>query len=488
MKQSLPFYFLIVLLFALTLSALRGSAQEPLVYMYWTNWGTGKIQRANLNGSNVQDIVTGVGHPISVALDLSAGKMYWTDRNTLDHSDPDGKGRIWRANLDGTNIENLGIRELFVKWQIALDPTEDKMYYGSSIDSRLPVDHDPRLERSNLDGTNIEVLHTGQNGQGLALDISRRKMYWTADVDKIYCSNLDGTNIEVLLTGLITPQYIALDFRGDKIYWTTWDSGKIQRANFDGSNLEDVIVGLGIPCGIALDSPNGKMYWASWSENKIQRANLDGSNVEDVVTGIGHVWSIALSIPQSPSAKLSFTIPSTVSIGEEFTAIINITNAVDLAGAQLSLHFNPAVLEVSDIHQGDLLSGAGVFFQVEHFNSVPGEISGIRLVHTTGVDGDGVLLKVDFKAKRTGVSTLQVRDLKLGNSTGVPIASEVVFGEVEVKARPDVTGDGQVNILDLVRIARHFGPASAAPAGLDVNSDGDIDILDMILVAQHLGK
>ena len=50
-----------------------------------------------------------------------------------------------------------------------------------------------------------------------------------------------------------------------------------------------------------------------------------------------------------------------------------------------------------------------------------------------------------------------------------------------------MTGDGKVDILDLVRVARHFGPASAAPAGVDVNGDGDVDILDLILLARHLG-
>ena len=191
--------------------------------------------------------------------------------------------------------------------------------------------------------------------------------------------------------------------------------------------------------------------------------------------------------PVAP-VTLSFTMPSEVSAGEEFTATVNIADAGDLAGVQFDLHFNPAVLEATDVHEGDFLSGAGVFFQVEHFNSVPGEISGIRIARADGVDGDGVLLKVDFKAKAAGVSALEVRSLKLGTSGGTPLPSEVVSTEVAVRPQPDVTGDGKVDILDLVRITRHFGPASAAPVGLDINGDGDIDILDLILLARHLGR
>ena len=62
--------------------------------------------------------------------------------------------------------------------------------------------------------------------------------------------------------------------------------------------------------------------------------------------------------------------------------------------------------------------------------------------------------------------------LKLGTSEGTSIPAEAISVEVAVKPRPDVTGDGRVDILDLVRITRHFGPASAAPAGLDINGDG----------------
>ena len=51
--------------------------------MYWTDSSTDKIQRANLDGSNVQDLVTtGLKTPTSIALDLVNGKMYWADSST----------------------------------------------------------------------------------------------------------------------------------------------------------------------------------------------------------------------------------------------------------------------------------------------------------------------------------------------------------------------------------------------------------------------
>ena len=48
----------------------------------------------------------------------------------------------------------------------------------------------------------------------------------------------------------------------------------------------------------------------------------------------------------------------------------------------------------------------------------------------------------------------------------------------------DVTGDGVVNILDLVFVASRFGDVSPEA---DVNGDDDVNILDLTLVAQNFG-
>ena len=49
--------------------------------MYWTDIGSSKIQRANLDGSNVEDLLTTpmVFAPVGLALDVAGGKMYWTE-------------------------------------------------------------------------------------------------------------------------------------------------------------------------------------------------------------------------------------------------------------------------------------------------------------------------------------------------------------------------------------------------------------------------
>ena len=88
--------------------------------IYWTDADTAKIQRANLHGTDVQDLITtGLGWPSAIALDVAGGKMYWTDWRTRN---------IQRANLDGTDVQDL-VTGLDTPTGIALDVAGGKMYW-----------------------------------------------------------------------------------------------------------------------------------------------------------------------------------------------------------------------------------------------------------------------------------------------------------------------------------------------------------------------
>ena len=243
--------------------------------LYWTDWGTDKIQRADLDGSNVEDLVSGTGlnGPDGLALDVSGGKMYWTNVGT---------NKIQRADLDGSNVEDLVTSGLSVPYGLALDVSGGKMYWTNRQTSKI--------QRADLDGSNVEdlLILSGLAFPGeLALDVSGGKMYWTnPGMDKIQRANLDGSNVEDLVaSGLNSPTGLALDVSGGKMYWTDRGTHKIQRADLDGSNIEDLITSsLNTPTGLDLDVSGGKMYWTDVDADKVQRANLDGSNVEDLLT------------------------------------------------------------------------------------------------------------------------------------------------------------------------------------------------------------
>ena len=250
--------------------------------IYWTNEGSrDRIQRADIDGSNVQDLVaTGLRNPIDIALDLTDAKMYWPDHGT---------DKIQRADLDGSNVEDLITTGLRYPVGLALDLTARRMYWTD-----MEAD---RIMRADLDGSNVEALVTSGlvTPRGLALDVAGGKMYWTDQGTgriKIHRANLDGSNVEGLVATTVIPDRLALDLQGNRIYWT--GGGKIQRASLDGSGIQDLITGLEGPRGIALDLEGGRIYWTDSGTRKIQSANLDGSDIRDVVTGLNIPTSMTL--------------------------------------------------------------------------------------------------------------------------------------------------------------------------------------------------
>lgn len=259
---------------------VEGYAVDSGSELYWTDDGTGRIQRSKLDGSGIEDVITGLSNPCGIALDHTAGKIYWTDS---------GSGRIRRANFDGSSLEVL-VTGLGVPTDIALDIAGGRMYWTDSGTQRI--------QRANLDGTAVEDLITGMAElSGIALDAAGGKMYWAfggfpgPPDDKIQRSNLDGTGVEDLITGLRNPLGIALDLAGGKIYWTDSGTGPstaaIKRANIvDGSGVENIITGLNNPTDIVLDVTSSKIYIADPGSGTIHCANLDGSKLEDLITDI----------------------------------------------------------------------------------------------------------------------------------------------------------------------------------------------------------
>ena len=257
--------------------------------MYWTT--DGRIQRANLDGTQVETLFAGEQAPDSdyseLALDLAGGKMYWTNNCC-----------IYRANLDGSLVEAL-VSEGNIDG-LALDPVGNKMYWISAR----------RLRWANLDGTRLETfLPVNLDGShaSLFVDLTGGKLYWRAnraDDNAMQRANLDGTQLETLFTNTKRPRPFvsgpfALDLTKGKVYWNAV-GGSIYRANLDdGSHVEKLVPGSDATNGLALDLAGGKMYYTAFRGDRgqldgIYRANLDGSREEALVTGLDDPGGLVL--------------------------------------------------------------------------------------------------------------------------------------------------------------------------------------------------
>ena len=257
----------LVWILALGLLSAFGVPARSSEKVYFTDTSSHKVQRADLADGIVQDLITtGVFSPVGIDLDLSGGMMYWVDNSSSK--------KAQRASLNGSDAEDILTGVYY--YDIALDEVGGKLYVTALFNGKI--------QRANLDGSGLEDLITGLVAPfGIAVDESGGKIYWTdAGAHKIQRADLDGSNVEDVIAGLISPYGIALDLSAGKVYWTDPGTHKIHRCNMDGTGTEDLVTGLSEPYAVALDVAGGMMYWTDRSAGKIQRANLDGTDVEDL--------------------------------------------------------------------------------------------------------------------------------------------------------------------------------------------------------------
>ena len=131
------------------------------VYTYFGQYDTGAIVRTR-DGESPETLVAArqFSPPASVALDETAGKIYWAGSWNDRPS-----GLVQRADLaDGSNVETL--LEAFTAddyhVDLALDPANGKLYLGNTgLD---------KIQRANLDGTGLEDIVTGTDVWAIAID------------------------------------------------------------------------------------------------------------------------------------------------------------------------------------------------------------------------------------------------------------------------------------------------------------------------------
>ena len=197
---------------------------------------------------------------------------------------------------------------------------------------------------------------------------------------------------------------------------------------------------------------------------------------------------------ENPSVGYTFS-KSNIHTGDTFTLNFKAENVIDLAGWQFDISFDPVVLEAVEVSEGDFLKtdGGTTFFQEGTIDNTTGKITGLNATrfNEDGTTGIGTLLSVTFLAKAEGETQLTLNNFQLGSTAGEPIAAappEIVITIEGQLATGDVNRDGQVNVLDMILVSRHFGEDASANPQADVNRDGVINIQDLIIVSQHLGE
>ena len=291
----------VLLLFAFAVAipvSTQSASGAPGDKLYWSDSVAGKIQRADLDGSNVEDILTGLPGPGDLAVDPYVGKIYWTSALGIQ-----------RANLDGTGLE-VAVSGVSA-FRIALDPIRSKVYW---------TELGERIRRANYDGTDVQDLVTTgfdfAGPFGIAVDAPKGILYWS-DTVVIKQANLDGTGAALARnTGFVGPIALA----GQALVW-------IEYLPFTGTTILCDIASIE-PAGASADAPAAMatgaegVYWAdnaasciglpsepkpTVGEPRIRRTS--GGTTVDLVTGLSHASGVAIALADPPPLSTATATP-----------------------------------------------------------------------------------------------------------------------------------------------------------------------------------
>ena len=197
---------------------------------------------------------------------------------------------------------------------------------------------------------------------------------------------------------------------------------------------------------VGTDETTGEVFFVHFDE--------DGVKLHKVVAELGSVFGTATAIVSPP--VLFF--PASLEVGDTWQ--FTLESEVILTGpVSVTSVYTAVAVE-------DVVTPAGTFE-----NCLKVQIDS-RTVSTLSV---GRTTSYQWMAPNVGIVSVET-------DQGL-VFSLIRSNLVSSASAYDVTGDGVVNVLDLVFVASRFG---GADTDADVNADGVVNILDLVLIAGNL--
>lgn len=175
---------------------------------------------------------------------------------------------------------------------------------------------------------------------------------------------------------------------------------------------------------------------------------MNESKLKAGILGSIILFSLIISLSLIPGAsaqsqtEVSVTPSSqTVSPGESFTIEIVVDPATEIAGVQFDLYFDPSLVSVDTVQEGNLLDQNGAnntYFQIMgEKNNSTGELTGVAgaILESTSVTSSGTFAIINMTAKNAeGTSSLNLKNVKVTAPDGSFVPITVNDGSVEVSS------------------------------------------------------
>ncbi|XP_013773508.1 low-density lipoprotein receptor-related protein 2-like isoform X2 [Limulus polyphemus] len=207
--------------------------------VYWTDTSDKTIKRSFIpNPSDPNDgtgypqnlEVKGLAKPSAIAVDWTAGNLYWMD---TDLSGNRPHGRIFASLLDGRYRLAIISTGLEHPDSLALDPELGKLFWTDAGSS-------PKIESAWMDGSRRKMLVNDKLGypSGITIDYEGgHRLYWCdSKLNTIESMKVDGSDRVTVISGdLIHP--VSLDLFEDHLFWVT-RSGAIYKQDKFGRGIK----------------------------------------------------------------------------------------------------------------------------------------------------------------------------------------------------------------------------------------------------------
>ena len=385
-----------------------------------------------------------------------------------------GRSRVYVANFGGNSVTVINSDNHTVVKTInginganglAYDPSHNIIWVSNYRSNRLtPI-------QANADATSftpLPVLTTGAGPWGVAYDPVHDFVYVAnSSANSVTVVNAASRAVVTTLTGGFNrPFHLAANPASGKVYVANFGGHSVSVLN--GAVVQRVVdlYDSSQPYGITVDEVRDLVYVATVDTHRIVALGPLPNKGPDQFLG----WAAFHRGFGNPNRPVPLRV-------------IAINPTIGPAGDGGHIWTTTSIADGSEINQALFVpKGWGGYFHFplpQNVGENPAEGIAIDRQHNRVYVSSG-----------TGAGTVTVLGDHPAMCAVVPADTESDRIEMERFSRvallqSDLTGDGQINILDLALIAARYG--SSDPQA-DINADGQVDIFDLSVVASYYGQ
>lgn len=259
----------------------------------------GFLKRANLDGSN-PEIVTSISlsaEGMDLARVNGTTRVYYPDFRTLYVIDGDGSNQTALYSISTGNISNVSVDATVSPVEIFFhEPVPNEIYRlveGASSPTRVVASEDV--------GNRLTALTLDQSA-------SPKRFYWTdRGADEVKSANLDGTQIRFFsqdierFEGGTNKDIKTAEWTSHPLF--TSSLGILRRFDRDGSNPQTILDSRFETADLTLDfTPSGAgLIWGNERRGAIQRQDLGSSTSSSIVSLDDAVFDLVVTADRSSS-------------------------------------------------------------------------------------------------------------------------------------------------------------------------------------------